>query len=110
MAAALALAALFLTGWGSPEPMRFAAPTVQASEPAPRAVEAAWPAPRLPRLRALTPPTTPRLPRIQPLERFEPPTQEASPVPLALLGGPPPPDLAPGPAPDVVGMLGLRLL
>jgi hypothetical protein len=108
LAAGLVLAA-FLAGWPRSEPARFAPPAARLVEPTPRAVEATWPAPRLPRLRALTPPTSPQLPVIRPLERFEPPEQLTSPVPVAL-GGPAPPLLEPAPAPDVVSILGLRVL
>jgi hypothetical protein len=109
IAAAMALA-VFLSGWRQPEPPRFAPPAARVVEPAPRAIVTDWPAPRLPGLRALTPPTAPALPVIRPLERFEPPLQTSAPAPIAALGGPTPPVLDPAPPPDVVGMLGLRIL
>ena len=109
LAAALALAG-FLSGWGRPEPARFTLPATQIVQPEQRAVEAGWPAPKMPRLQALTPPVAPPLPVIRPLERFEPRLQTAPAVPVVAIGGPSPPVLDPAPPPDVVGMLGLRVL
>ena len=90
LAAALAVG-VWLAGWQQPQPARFAAPVAPVVEPAPKAVEAAWPAPL--RLRApgqSLPTPAPRLPVIRPLERFHPPQRSAEPVPVAVLGEPDP--------------------
>ena len=112
IAAALAVAAL-LAGWSSPAPERFATPRVEAVQPAPRAVEARWPAPlrlRPPGVRLPAPEPSLPLPLIRPLERFHPPERATAPMPVAALNAPGPPALAPEPAPDVVALLGLRAL
>ena len=112
IAAALVIG-LSWSSWRQPAPERFAAPEVQVAEPAPRAIEADWPEPlnlRSPGVRLPAPRTVPALPQIRPLERFHPPERGAAPVPVAALGGPSPPALEPAPPPDVVGMLGLRVL
>ena len=112
LAAVLAIG-VWLTGWRQPVPERFSVPAVEVAAPSPRAVEAVWPAPLrlqapdspLPAPRALPP-----LPVIRPLERFHPPERFMELTPMAVLGGPMPPALDPAPPPDVVGMLGLRVL
>lgn len=111
--AAAVLVGVWLSAWQGRAPARFVAPALQVVEPAPRAVEAEWPAPlrlRAPGTILPAPTTTPPLPEIRPLERFEPPEHIATPMPLAALGAPNPPALEPAPPPDVVGMLGLRIL
>ena len=111
IAAAIAVGVL-LSGWRQPAPARFTAPAVRVSEPAPRAIEANWPSPlrlRPPGVR-LPAPAERSLPTIRPLERFHPPERVTAPVPVAALGFPEPPALDPAPAPDVVGLLGLRVL
>jgi hypothetical protein len=112
IAAALVMGAL-LAGWRHPAPERFAAPRLEAVQPAPRAVEAQWPAPlrlRPPGVRLPAPEPALPLPVIRPLERFHPPERTTTPMPVAALNAPGAPALAPEPAPDVVALLGLRVL
>ncbi|MCB9385831.1 MAG: hypothetical protein H6509_14545 [Bryobacterales bacterium] len=108
MAAAL-LVGLWLSGGSALE--RYEAPAARIAAPSPRAVEVDWTPPtvRAPGVRLTLPAPTP-LPRIRPLERFQPPESREAPIPLAALGAPNPPRLEPAPPPDVVGLLGLRVL
>jgi hypothetical protein len=111
--AAVLIVGVLWSAWSTEAPARFPVPKTAIIEPAPRAIEAVWPAPlpsQRPRVRRMIPAAIPPLPVIRPLERFEPPKRTMQPAPVAAVAAPSPPALAPQPPPDVVGMLGLRVL
>ena len=111
--AAVLVLAVLPHGWKQTAPARYAVTAVEQVQPAPSPVKTDWPAPLQLQAQGVplpTPATVPPLPTIRPLERFSPPARVSAPVPVAALGGPSPPALEPVPPPDVVDMLGLRIL